>query len=113
MRINKLASEKNHIRLDQHTLKTIHSFAKEQDQDPNSNIKCISLIVEKDSGLYGKSLMQSEMGRRGRAFVVGLERSSGYEINPAATTVFEENDIVWVVGNKESIYEIVKENFYF
>lgn len=113
MRINKLASEKNHIRLDQHSLKTIHRFAKEQDQDPHSKIKCISLIVEKDSGLYGKSLMQSEMGRRGRAFVVGLERSSGYEINPAATTVFEENDIVWVVGNKESIYEIVKENFYF
>lgn len=112
MQINQLSSEKNQIDLDKTSLKTIHDFAKIQDEDPNSQMKCISFIVEKDSGLYGKSLLQSEMGKRGRAFVIGIERSSGYEINPSATTIFEEDDLVWIVGNKESVYSVINENFH-
>lgn len=112
MQINQLATEKNHITLDNTSLKTIHDFAKAQDEDPDSQMKCISFIVEKDSGLYGKSLLQSEMGKRGRAFVIGLERSSGYEINPSAATIFEEDDLVWIVGNKESIHSVINENFH-
>lgn len=111
--INRLSTDKNQIILDKSYLKTIHQFAKKQDEDPDSKIKCVSLIIDEDSGLYGKSLLQSEMGKRGKTFVVGIERSTGYEINPSASTVFKEDDIIWIVGNKESIYEILKENFYF
>ncbi|WP_108823459.1 cation:proton antiporter [Dysgonomonas sp. Marseille-P4361] len=111
--INRLASDKNQITLERTYLKTIHQFAKKQDQDPDSKIKCVSLIIDKDSGLYEKSLLQSEMGKRGKGYVVGVERSTGYEINPLASTVFKEDDIIWIVGNKESIYEILKENFHF
>lgn len=111
--INRLSTDKNQIILDKSYLKTIHQFAKKQDEDPDSKIKCVSLVIDKDSGLYEKSLLQSEMGKRGKTFVVGIERSTGYEINPSASTVFKEDDIIWIVGNKESIYEILKENFYF
>lgn len=111
--INLLATERNKIVLDKTFLKTIHIFAKIEDENPDSKIKAISLIIDKESGLYGKSLLQSEMGRLGGCFVVGIERNEGYEINPSASTVFQEDDIVWIIGNKKSIQEIVKENFYF
>lgn len=111
MQINRLTSDKNKIVLNRETLKTIHIFSKNQDKDPNSKIKCISLIIDKESGLYGKSLLESEMGRRGKCFVVGIERSSGYEINPPASAVFMEDDIIWIVGQKDSIYAVLRENF--
>ncbi|WP_287827955.1 TrkA C-terminal domain-containing protein, partial [Bacteroides sp.] len=63
--------------------------------------------------LYEKSLLQSEIGKRGKSFIVGIERNNSYEINPLASTVFKEDDIIWIVGGKNSIYEILKENFYF
>ena len=113
IQINRLSTDKNRIVLDRTSLKTIHEFSKKQDADPNSKIKCISLIVDKDSGLHGKSLLQSEMGKRSGNFVVGIERHSGYEINPPASAVFLENDIIWIVGNKESIHKIVNLNFHF
>lgn len=113
MQMKKLSSDKNNIIREKASMTTIHDFSKKQNEDPHSKIKCISLVVDKDSGLHGKSLLQSELGRRGRAFVVGLERNSGYEINPSATTVFQEDDIIWIVGNKESIYAIIKENLHF
>lgn len=112
MQINLLKTVKNKIILDNDSLKTIHEFARIQDEDPDSEIKCISLVIDKESGLYDKSLLESEMGRKGRAFVIGIERNSGYEINPPASAVFLENDIIWIVGNKKSIHNIVNENFH-
>lgn len=112
IQINRLASDKNQITLDKTFLKTIHQFAKKQDEDPNSKLKCVSLMIDKDSGLYGKSLLESEMGRRGKVFVVGIERSSGYEINPLASTVLQEDDLIWIIGKKESVYGVLKENFH-
>ncbi|WP_080905852.1 cation:proton antiporter [Parabacteroides sp. Marseille-P3160] len=112
LQINCLATDKNNITLDRASLKTIHKFARMQDSDPASKIKCISLVIDEDSGLHGKSLLQSEMGRRGKCFVVGIERSSGYEINPEASTVFRKNDIIWIVGNRESINATLQENFH-
>ena len=111
--IKKLSSDKNQISLDKKSLQTIHQFAKKQGEDPNSQIKCVSIIIDKESGLYEKSLLQSEIGKRGKSFIVGIERNNSYEINPLASTVFKEDDIIWIVGGKNSIYEILKENFYF
>ncbi|EGJ71261.1 sodium/hydrogen exchanger [Bacteroides coprosuis DSM 18011] len=113
MQIKKLSSDKNQISLDKKSLQTIHQFAKKQGEDPNSQIKCVSIIIDKESGLYEKSLLQSEIGKRGKSFIVGIERNNSYEINPLASTVFKEDDIIWIVGGKNSIYEILKENFYF
>lgn len=113
IQINKLSRDKNQIKLHKSSLQTIHQFAKRQEENPSSKIKCASIVIDKESGLYGKSLLQLDIGRRGNIFVVGIERGNTYEINPLASSLFKEDDIVWIVGNKKSIYEIVKENFYF
>ena len=113
LQIDKLTNEKNNIELDRTTLKTIHQYAKKQDEDSDSKIKCLSLVIDQSSGLYGKSLLQSEIGKRGSCCVVGIERNSGYWINPPASEIFRGGDIVWLVGNKDSIFKLVNENLYF
>lgn len=113
VQIDLLTTEKNKIELDRRTLKTIHEYAKQHDRDPNSKVKSISLVVDQSSGLCGKSLLESEIGRRGSCFVVGIERNKGYQINPPATEKFKGGDIIWLVGNKESIQNLVNENFSF
>lgn len=112
-RIDQLTTEKNKIELDRTSLITIHEYARLLDESPSTKIKCISLIVDEDSGLCGKSIAKSEIRKKGVCFVVGLERNTGYEINPPATEVFRVGDIIWLVGNKDSIHTIVNENFAF
>ena len=111
--LKKLASDKNQISLDKSSLATIHEFAQKHEEDPNSEIKCVSLIVDTESGFLNKSLEQAELGKRGNCFVVGIERNNNYIINPTASTVFQVEDMVWILGNEKSIYAVLKENFYF
>lgn len=113
MQISLLRTTKNKITLYNNSLKTIHEFSKIQDKNSDSRIKCVSLIVDINSGLFEKSLSQAEIGKNRECFVVGVERNNGYEINPSASTVFQEDDIIWIMGNKESLLEIVNANFHF
>jgi CPA2 family monovalent cation:H+ antiporter-2 len=113
VQIDLLTTDKNKIELDRNTLRTIHEYSKEKNKDPDSTINAVSLVVDPSSGLYNKSLLDSEMGRRGGAFVVGIENNKGYKINPPASEVFQDGDIIWVIGNKESIRKLIDENFYF
>lgn len=113
VQINLLTVDKNRIELNRNTLRTIHEYSKEKNRDPDSKINSVSLVVDSSSGLYKKSLLDSEMGKRGGAFVVGIENKKGYKINPPASEVFQDGDIIWVIGNKESIRKLVDENFYF
>lgn len=113
MQINQLTRERNKIEMDRSLLKTYHEFAKKINEESDSHLQCISLIVDKSSGLYNKSILQSEMGKKGACFVVGIERNEGYEINPPATTIFHGGDIVWLIGKKETIHNLVNQNFSF
>lgn len=113
MQINRVARDKNKIILDSDYLMSIHAFSKIQNEDPNSKIKLLSLIIDESSGLNQKSLLESQIGRKGKIFVVGIERRSGYEINPSASTVLQKDDIIWIVGDKKSIIEVLEEDFHF
>ena len=111
VQINLLSKDKN--RIERCTLKTIHEYAKMHDEDPQSKIKSISMVVDNNSGLCGKTLAQSEIGKRGSCFIVGIERSQNYVINPPASELLQGDDIVWLIGNKDSIHKLVNQNFTF
>jgi CPA2 family monovalent cation:H+ antiporter-2 len=112
MNINRLMTMQNRITMYRSSLRTIHEFSKQQDNDPLSDIKCISLIVEENSALNGKSLIESQMSKKKRCFVVGQESNESVRINPPASTIFSADDILWIIGDKESIYDFVKENLH-
>lgn len=108
-----LVSKDNKLTVDTHTVMTIHEYAVRQDKMADSRIKCVSLILDIESGLNNKTLKDSDMGKRGRVFVVGMERNERVSINPHASVQFQANDILWLMGDKESIHNLVRENFHF
>lgn len=111
--LRKLSAADNKIAFRNDTLTTLYEYSRRINNDPGLNLKSISLMVDKSSGLYNKSLLQSEMGRRGGAFVVGIENDKRYMVNPPATEVFRDGDIVWIIGKETSIHRLVEENFNF
>ncbi len=60
-------------------------------------------ILAADSPFIGKSIRDSEIREKTEGLVVGLERKSRRMVNPDSLTVLEEDDFLWIVGNKEKM----------
>jgi monovalent cation:H+ antiporter-2, CPA2 family len=64
------------------------------------------LIVDEHNGLKGKTIRASGIREMTNGLVVGIERDGIRILNPDSTTVFEWDDIVWVVGNRRMIEKL-------
>jgi CPA2 family monovalent cation:H+ antiporter-2 len=72
-----------------------------------------SLILQKidinsQSPLKSISIRLSGIREKGKALIVGVERNGVRILNPDSSLTFEENDIVWIVGNPKRIKEFLK-----
>lgn len=71
-------------------------------------------VIDDQHLLKGKTIRESGIREQARGLVVGIERNGNRILNPDSTTVFEKNDIVWLVGNMKKIKQlrsnIVKNN---
>lgn len=63
-------------------------------------------IVEKNSVLIGKTIRESGIRDKAACLVIGIERGSVSLMNPSPTTVFEEGDIVWIVGERSKLIRL-------
>ncbi len=59
--------------------------------------------VEKDSALMNKTIRESVIKNNKIGLVVGVEREGKRILNPESDLVFQENDVVWVVGDKKKM----------
>lgn len=57
------------------------------------------LIINHHSFFLGKSIRDSGLRENARGIIVGIERNEERILNPDSSFVFEEGDIVWVVGH--------------
>lgn len=88
--IQKLKNEINNINEE--------TFTPERDE-----IVLQKVIVNEHTQLKGKTIRDSHIREITDGLVVGIERNNERILNPSSDTVFEWNDIVWIVGNKEKI----------
>jgi len=80
-------------------------------REPDLREKEISLqtyTVTKDSRFYKKTIRKSGLRNLARALVVGLERNGERILNPDSTMTLEENDIIWIVCNKNKFERFVR-----
>jgi CPA2 family monovalent cation:H+ antiporter-2 len=56
--------------------------------------------------LRGKTLRASGIREITNGLVVGIERNGQRILNPDSTTVFEWDDIVWIVGDRKKIDDL-------
>ena len=71
-------------------------------------LKCIS--VSTSSPLFGKTVRDSRLREAYRWMIVGFEEVSEALGLPSASRVFRDGDLVWLVGEKNSLRKLVSEN---
>lgn len=67
------------------------------------------LIVDNRTDLRGKSIRESGIREIAHGLVVGIERNGDRILNPDSSTIFEWDDIIWIVGERKMIQRLVKE----
>ena len=83
-----------------------------RDDDPPVDVNDIALeklVVNEHTRLKGKDIRNSGLRERTNGLVIGIERDNQRILNPASTTVFEWNDVVWIVGDRKKIQELAKD----
>lgn len=63
-------------------------------------------IIAEDSSLIGRTILESGIRDKSACLVIGIERGTSSIKNPAPTTVFEEGDIVWIVGEHDKVIQL-------
>jgi CPA2 family monovalent cation:H+ antiporter-2 len=76
------------------------------DKQEEVDVQLDKFTVEHDSGLIGKTIRGSGIRTATRGLVVGIERNGVRILNPESDTIFEEGDVVWIVGEKKLLDSI-------
>ncbi|MBQ9312288.1 MAG: cation:proton antiporter [Bacteroidales bacterium] len=92
-------------------VQTLNDFNNQQNNDPNSKINCLNFIIEKGSEWIGHSLIDSSL-MKDKCMVIAIERNDSPIVNPSSHVVFQENDFVWVMGEKKILYKLLEKNYF-
>lgn len=83
---------------------------KEQKTDETPHEVTIEqLLIEENSPLIGKTIKNSGIRDKADCLVVGIERDNTSTMNPDIDLEFLANDVVWVVGEREKIYQLIED----
>src|SRR3546814_5976210 len=64
------------------------------------------IVIDEHTGLRGRSLRDSGIREQLNGLVVGIERDGKRILNPDSNTVFEWDDVVWVVGDRKLVQQL-------
>jgi len=78
-----------------------------QEEQPARPIALQSFTVEEGSVLEGKNMQEAEVGQKYNCVIVGMERDGNSLMNPDQSVVFQVDDLVWIVGEKDNIAELI------
>lgn len=63
-------------------------------------------LISEGSRLIGRSILESGIRDQAACLVIGIERGTSSIKNPPPTIVFEEGDIVWIVGERDKLIRL-------
>lgn len=72
-------------------------------QQKVEDIALIKVRADQENGLAGKKLSDTGITWNTGGMVIGIERGAENFLNPNSETVFEDDDIVWIVGEKNKL----------
>ena len=68
------------------------------------------IVVDEYTRLKGMTIRSSGIRERTNGLVIGIERGDERILNPDSNTVFEWNDVVWIVGERRLIHKLSEES---
>jgi CPA2 family monovalent cation:H+ antiporter-2 len=75
---------------------------------PKKDMTLQKVVINSQSPIYKQSIRDSGIREKSQGLVVGIERQGIRILNPDSNLVFENEDIVWIVGNNKKIPELLK-----
>ncbi|WP_294143041.1 cation:proton antiporter [uncultured Sanguibacteroides sp.] len=81
---------------------------KEIKEKNTEEVSLEQFIIEKGATLIGRSIRESGIRDKEACLVIGIERGSTSIMNPSPATVFEEGDIVWIVGEHQKLLRLAE-----
>jgi CPA2 family monovalent cation:H+ antiporter-2 len=83
--------------------------ADDADAEDTNDVALQKIVVDEHTLLKGLTIRESGIREKTSGLVVGIERDGQRILNPESQTVLEWNDIVWIVGDRKKIQELVKD----
>ena len=74
---------------------------------PRTDMALQKVVINSHSPVYGQSIRSSGIRERTQGLVVGIERKGERILNPDSNLVFENEDVVWIVGNNKKVPELL------
>lgn len=74
---------------------------------PDKEMTLQKVIVNMLSPVYGLSIRNAGIREKAQALVVGIERGENKILNPSSDFVFDNGDVIWIVGNHKKIKEVL------
>lgn len=78
----------------------------EESHFPKKDMTLQKIVINSSSPVYGQSIRSSGIREKTQGLVVGVERKGERILNPDSNLVFENEDIVWIVGNSKKVPEL-------
>ncbi|WEK18652.1 MAG: cation:proton antiporter [Candidatus Pedobacter colombiensis] len=75
---------------------------------PKKDMTLQKIVINANSPIYGQSIRSSGIRETTQGLVVGIERKGERILNPDSNMIFENEDIVWIVGNNKKVPELLK-----
>ncbi len=73
----------------------------------DDNEVVLKRILLENSEFIGKSIREAQLREKTRGLVVGIERNNERIINPESHMILKKNDVLWLVGDKQLINELL------
>lgn len=75
----------------------------------HEKIDLAKIVVREGDKICGKTITDSRIREATHGMVIGIEKESERDLNPASHTVLETGDVVWIVGDLKLIRQFEKE----
>lgn len=89
----------------------LHDYILNQNQEGDTKDKTIliscAFLVTPESGLAQHNIVDAQIRNKTKCLVIGVERKSSLFINPESAFIFEEGDLIWLLGDKKSMAQEV------
>lgn len=70
---------------------------------PREDMALQKIVISSSSPVFGQSIRTSGIRESTQGLVVGIERGGQRILNPDSNLIFENGDIVWIVGNNKKV----------
>jgi CPA2 family monovalent cation:H+ antiporter-2 len=93
-------------------VKDFRKFLAQNEIEPPEKVSEDDIVLRQidlsNADYIGKSIRQSQLREKTNGLVVGLERRGKRILNPDSQVVLEQDDILWIVGDKKRLSDLIR-----